>query len=459
MLPKKQQHLRNAERYFANSWYTTSPTGQTAFDEYKAVLKLDPDNQAAREGLHRILSRYKQRGDEEYAKGQYDRAMIFYERYVIVAEYLLDTLNDQHVRPELQYVEERILQGPTPTPIPTPVPTTTPTLTASPTPTLTASPTPTLTASPTPTLTPSPLSCREVTSQLSAMRPTIREFRQQYEALFDEYRDETVCDLHRLNLSHSLEQARTIRAILRYSITSGRCVRSENVQEMHTRLQQREQNIARREADLTLIHNQCVSVLVQSCQDVEDIITHLFEHLEYERDTYALFPESAIKGTCHQKLSLLTRVLERLYSVQRVVTHPKAQDVCSSEPESHKRLADLRSKVKRETARYEEELSSAGISCYKVSSCEELDMLLKLLEQSLRRDAAQSPGVYEQAVSRLKHLLNALREVQRLLRYSLNEKCISPREKQNVQAEAVQIKEELNHYEQELSHIQEYEHP
>lgn len=81
--------------------YWTSPEKTNAFAIYKQVLERDPNNTHAQEKLHEIAQGYKAWGDENYEKlssyrnrqAAQNDAKTFYERYLLVAQYLLDTLS------------------------------------------------------------------------------------------------------------------------------------------------------------------------------------------------------------------------------------------------------------------------------------------------------------------------------------------------------------------------------
>ena len=102
-----EQHLRAAKNYFEKKAYST-PKGKNAFDEYQVVLKLDPTNRAARRGMYDILRKYKFWGDDEYKKGRLENARKAYSRYLMVAEYLLETFGDQTLEQDVERVKERL---------------------------------------------------------------------------------------------------------------------------------------------------------------------------------------------------------------------------------------------------------------------------------------------------------------------------------------------------------------
>lgn len=107
ILEKIQQHLQNAETYLDKKWLMT-PQAANAFDEYKAVLELDPANRDARQGLYVILDKYELWAEDEYKKGNYQRTKSLYQRYLLVADYMLNTLKEEEVRQKIQIVRTRL---------------------------------------------------------------------------------------------------------------------------------------------------------------------------------------------------------------------------------------------------------------------------------------------------------------------------------------------------------------
>lgn len=148
--------LEKAEEYFNKKWFLT-PEETNAFDVYKEILSLHPSHKLAKNRILEMMNQYKIWGDNNYDKGDYEKAATYYERYMLIADYVLQTLKDQSIVTEYEEIEARLAQTqnpPTPTPTPTPTPLPTPAPTATPMPLLTATPTPLPTAIPSPTLTP-----------------------------------------------------------------------------------------------------------------------------------------------------------------------------------------------------------------------------------------------------------------------------------------------------------------
>jgi tetratricopeptide (TPR) repeat protein len=72
--PRIAQGLRKADQYL-RAWNLTSPAGRNAYDAYRRVLELDPDNAEAHEGLKKIGGRYADLADKALKRGNLDKAM------------------------------------------------------------------------------------------------------------------------------------------------------------------------------------------------------------------------------------------------------------------------------------------------------------------------------------------------------------------------------------------------
>jgi hypothetical protein len=86
----------------------TTPKNANAFDEYKAVLKLEPANSDARKGMYAILDTYELWAEDEYKKGNHQRTKLLYERYLFVADYMLSTIEEGDIRQKVQTVKKRL---------------------------------------------------------------------------------------------------------------------------------------------------------------------------------------------------------------------------------------------------------------------------------------------------------------------------------------------------------------
>ncbi|PIE34062.1 hypothetical protein CSA56_09100 [candidate division KSB3 bacterium] len=124
-----KQLLLQADSYFDRQWFLT-PQETNAFDTYKAVLQLAPENRHARERLHTIAQTYKRWGDNHFTDQDYEKAQTYYQRHLTIAMYLLEELDDQKQLPAIRQTQEQLVaiqSPPSPTPteviaaVPTPV--------------------------------------------------------------------------------------------------------------------------------------------------------------------------------------------------------------------------------------------------------------------------------------------------------------------------------------------------
>ena len=72
--PRIAQGLKKADRYL-KAWNLTSPAGRNAYDAYRQVLELDPDNAEAQKGLKKVGGRYADLAQKELRRGNLDKAM------------------------------------------------------------------------------------------------------------------------------------------------------------------------------------------------------------------------------------------------------------------------------------------------------------------------------------------------------------------------------------------------
>lgn len=94
-----QQQLEIADNYFEERKWMI-PEKMNAFKIYKLVLKGDPDNARALQKIREIMQGYKSWGDENYedmSRGRdrqvaSDYAKTYYQRYLQVTQYLVETL-------------------------------------------------------------------------------------------------------------------------------------------------------------------------------------------------------------------------------------------------------------------------------------------------------------------------------------------------------------------------------
>ena len=74
--PRIAQGLKKADQYL-RAYNLTAPAGRNAYDAYREVLKLDPNNTEAKRGIKKVGARYADLADKELKRGNLDKAMGF----------------------------------------------------------------------------------------------------------------------------------------------------------------------------------------------------------------------------------------------------------------------------------------------------------------------------------------------------------------------------------------------
>lgn len=77
------QLLKEAETHFLARRYLT-PVNKNAFAAYQAILSLDPKNELALQRIEQIKTFYRENGDGYYKKGNWPKALSYFERYAII---------------------------------------------------------------------------------------------------------------------------------------------------------------------------------------------------------------------------------------------------------------------------------------------------------------------------------------------------------------------------------------
>jgi pSer/pThr/pTyr-binding forkhead associated (FHA) protein len=77
------QLLQKAEAHFLARRYLT-PVNKNAFAAYQAVLSVDPKHELALQRIEQIKTFYREHGDGFYKKGNWPKALSYYERYAII---------------------------------------------------------------------------------------------------------------------------------------------------------------------------------------------------------------------------------------------------------------------------------------------------------------------------------------------------------------------------------------
>jgi pSer/pThr/pTyr-binding forkhead associated (FHA) protein len=88
------QLLQEAETHFLAKRYLT-PVNQNAYATYQAILSLNPNHQLALQRIEQIKTFYREHGEGHFRKGDWSKALSYFERYSIID-------------PESQEIKEKI---------------------------------------------------------------------------------------------------------------------------------------------------------------------------------------------------------------------------------------------------------------------------------------------------------------------------------------------------------------
>ena len=77
------QLLQEAETHFLAKRYLT-PVNQNAYSAYQAILSLNPNHQLALQRIEQIKAFYRENGEGYFKKGDWSKALSYFERYSII---------------------------------------------------------------------------------------------------------------------------------------------------------------------------------------------------------------------------------------------------------------------------------------------------------------------------------------------------------------------------------------
>ncbi len=114
--PRIAAGLKQADQYL-RAWNLTAPAGRNAYDAYRQVLKIDPDNAAARRGIKKVAARYADLAEKELKRGNLDKAMGFIKTGLEVDATnrrlwsLREKVNVQNEQTRQQKIQGLLIQG------------------------------------------------------------------------------------------------------------------------------------------------------------------------------------------------------------------------------------------------------------------------------------------------------------------------------------------------------------
>lgn len=88
----------------------TTPPENNAFDIYKKILSVDPINLEAKEKVYEIIKIYKAWGDTASEQTVYDKAQQYYQRYMVVSQFITSVLGDTSINSEVEEVQKQLQQ-------------------------------------------------------------------------------------------------------------------------------------------------------------------------------------------------------------------------------------------------------------------------------------------------------------------------------------------------------------
>lgn len=104
---RMEELLKEGNAFFEQRQFTT-PKGKNAFDRYKKVLKLNPENRHARKKISEILRNCKTQGDNAFDQQDYTEAGTFYRECLPVARYALDISGDRETEADIRIMQNRL---------------------------------------------------------------------------------------------------------------------------------------------------------------------------------------------------------------------------------------------------------------------------------------------------------------------------------------------------------------
>ena len=95
------QLMQEAEQAFREGRYL-APVNHNAYAAYQAILSIDPSNQLARKRIQEILDIFRKKGEEALSRRDYQEALGYFERYLLVNP------DDQEVKEQASLCREQL---------------------------------------------------------------------------------------------------------------------------------------------------------------------------------------------------------------------------------------------------------------------------------------------------------------------------------------------------------------
>ncbi|MDM8550596.1 hypothetical protein QUF72_10975 [Desulfobacterales bacterium HSG2] len=102
-----EELLKEGNAFFEQRQFTT-PKGKNAFDRYKKVLELNPENRHARKKIPEILKSCKRQGDNAFDQKNHTEAGTFYRECLPVAQYALNLSGNREIETDIRIMQDRL---------------------------------------------------------------------------------------------------------------------------------------------------------------------------------------------------------------------------------------------------------------------------------------------------------------------------------------------------------------
>ena len=410
-----ERRLADAKWHLKKKRYLT-PKGRNAFEQYQAVLTLDPANEQARAGIAEILKKYQWLTENEYKHRRLKKAQQFFKLYQIVAEYAINTLGDRRLKKTRDALERQVMSAP---------------------------PTPT----PKPTATPQPLSCEELKREFTPAFNDFKEQRLAYQQSAD-LRAQAACEQKVTMLANLLDGTTRIHELLAYQRASSACFQPDARGALDSRLSMLERMIAVRAEELEAVKTQCRPILAGSCRDVEQELLRLVEQVDQEKERCQSLKKSGDPAHCSQRVTALTNLIASLQELQPFLAHQTAASGACLSAETVAQMRERIARLDEELRLYTQERAAMSAQCYASLSCEDIEQHVNLLLENIKPDVKSYERACRETLTTLSAALGDLHTIEPLLPQLQAGQCLTPDEAAELASEIPSLADTLGMFEQ-----------
>ncbi len=72
------------------------------------MLEIESDNRHAREKIYEMAKIYRKWGDNAYQQANNQKARTYYQRYLLIAEYLITDFGDAQIQSEIEEIKNNL---------------------------------------------------------------------------------------------------------------------------------------------------------------------------------------------------------------------------------------------------------------------------------------------------------------------------------------------------------------